>query len=44
LDGLTGKLCDTIQLNGTIEASPAIYNNTILLGSRNCTVYALEIK
>ena len=44
IDGLTGEVRDSIKLNGTIEASPVIYNNILLLGTRNCTVYALEIK
>jgi len=44
LDGLTGKLCDSFRLNGAVEASPVVYNNTVIIGSRGCAVYALEIK
>ena len=33
LDGLTGETINTLQLNGTIEASPAVYQNMLLIGT-----------
>ena len=35
VDGLTGKEKDTLAISdGTIEASPAVYNNYLILGTR----------
>ena len=33
LDGLTGETINTLQLNGTIEASPAVYQNMLVIGT-----------
>ncbi|MBR0026721.1 MAG: PQQ-binding-like beta-propeller repeat protein, partial [Clostridia bacterium] len=44
LDGLTGELLDTITLNGNIEASPAIFNNTIVVGTRSNAIYGITLK
>jgi len=44
LDGLTGALCDSLVLNGAIEASPIVYNNTVVIGTRGQALYTLEIK
>lgn len=44
LDGLTGKQCCAIQLNGAVEASPIVYNNTIVIGTRACSIYALKLE
>lgn len=33
LDGLTGETISTLQLNGTIEASPAVYQNMLVIGT-----------
>jgi len=34
IDGLTGKVLDSVLLGGVIEASPAVYDSTIVLGTR----------
>ncbi len=44
IDGLTGKILDTFEMDANIEASPAIYNNILVLGTRGCTIYALRIE
>lgn len=44
LDGLTGTLLDTINLGGNIEASPAVYNNTIVVGTRSNVIYGVTLK
>ncbi len=33
LDGVTGELLNTLQLEGTIEASPAVYGSTLVIGT-----------
>ena len=33
LDGLTGETINTLQLNGTIEASPTVYQNMLVIGT-----------
>ncbi len=44
LDGLTGKLCDTINLGKNIEASPAVFGNTIVVGTRGKKIYAITLE
>ncbi|MEL7609999.1 MAG: pyrrolo-quinoline quinone [Bacillota bacterium] len=44
LDGLTGVLLDTINLGGNIEASPAVYNNTIVVGTRLNEIYGITLE
>ncbi len=33
MDGLTGEVISTLQVNGVIEGSPAVYNNTLVIGT-----------
>jgi outer membrane protein assembly factor BamB len=33
LKGTTGEVVSTLQLNGTIEGSPAVYGNTLVIGT-----------
>lgn len=45
LDGKTGKLEDTLSTSdGVIEASPAVYNNYAVVGTRDCKIWGIEIK
>ncbi|WBW97402.1 PQQ-binding-like beta-propeller repeat protein [Oceanirhabdus sp. W0125-5] len=44
IDGKTGKIIDTINLEGNIESSPAVFNNTIVVPSRNGNIYFLKIE
>ena len=44
LDGLTGELLDTFPFSCTTEASPVVYNNTIVLGTRNEEVYGITVE
>lgn len=44
IDGKTGKTLNHVDLNANIEASPAIFNNSIVVASRNSTIYGIEIK
>ena len=33
LDGLTGTVVSTLEVEGTIDASPAVYNDTLVIGT-----------
>ncbi|MGL4773722.1 MAG: PQQ-binding-like beta-propeller repeat protein [Clostridium sp.] len=44
LDGDTGKVLNRILLNGNIESSPSIFNNTVVVATRNGTIYGVKIK
>ena len=33
MDGLTGKVINTLEIEGTIEGSPAAYGNTLVIGT-----------
>ncbi len=35
IEGTTGEVLDTIALEGNIEASPAVFNNTVVVGTRD---------
>ena len=43
LDGLSGQMLDSIQLGGLIEASPAVYENTVVLGTRVMRIWGIEL-
>ena len=43
VDGTTGDLLYTISLGGLIEASPAVYENTLVVGTRTKKIVAVEI-
>ena len=43
LEGKTGNIVDTINLGANIEASPAVFGNTIVVGTRGQKIYAVNI-
>lgn len=43
-EGTTGKQLDRIALGANIEASPAIYENMIVVGTRGQQIYGIKIK
>ncbi|MFC5648769.1 PQQ-binding-like beta-propeller repeat protein [Paenibacillus solisilvae] len=43
LDGKTGKVLHTIRLGSNIEASPAVYNDKIVVAARGGIIYCLKI-
>ena len=43
LDGLTGEQLDSIPLDGTIEASPAVYGNVAVIGTRSNKAWGVRI-
>ncbi len=44
IDGITGQLLDTINLGGNIEASPAVFNGMIVVGTRQNRIFGIPIK
>lgn len=44
LDGKTGKELHKIPLEANIEASPAVYGNTIVVGTRGQKIWGIKIK
>ena len=44
LDGLTGEVLSQMQMNGNVEASPAVYNDRMVVGTRDCMIYGVQLK
>ncbi len=44
LDGRTGKVKDTINLGKNIEATPSVFNNTVVVGTRGKKIYGVTLK
>ena len=44
LDGLTGKVLDSFYFGVTMEASPVVYDNTVVIGTRVYDLYGIELK
>jgi outer membrane protein assembly factor BamB len=44
IDARTGQLVHFVQLEGNIEASPAVFDNRIVVGTRSQTIYGIEIR
>ena len=43
LDGLTGEQYDALNCSGKFEATPAVYNNWIVVGHRNGAIWGVEL-
>ena len=44
IDGLTGVLKSTVNLGKNIEASPAVFGNTIVVGTRGKKIYGIVLE
>ncbi|MDO4648505.1 MAG: PQQ-binding-like beta-propeller repeat protein [Eubacteriales bacterium] len=45
MNGITGEVLDTLEVSdGAIEASPAVYNNHIVIGTRSSQIKGIDIK
>lgn len=44
LNGANGKLLDSISLNTTLEATPAVFGNTVVLGTRDERIIGLTVE
>lgn len=43
IDGQTGKIINEMSLGSNIEASPAVYNNMVVVGTRGGLIYGLDL-
>ena len=43
IDGATGEVLDTISIYSIVEASPAVYENTLVVGTRGYMIQCLTI-
>lgn len=43
LDGLTGNELDRVELGSNVEASPAMYNDRVVVGTRGQTIYCIQV-
>ena len=44
LDGLTGEMLDFMDLGSNIEASPAVFENTVVVGTRASGIWGVTMK
>ena len=44
IDGVTGEVKDTVSLGGLVEASPAVYENMIVVGTRAKKIWGIRIR
>lgn len=44
LDGRTGETLDRVQLEGHLEASPVVYDNTVVIGTRDQKIFSLTLR
>ena len=44
IDGLTGEMLDSVQLGGIIEASPAVFGNMVVVGTREMKTWGIELR
>jgi len=44
IDGKTGTELDKVSLGTNIEATPAVYGNTVVVGTRGQKIYGITIK
>ena len=43
LDGRTGEEVASVKLRGNIEGTPAVFDDTIVVGTRSCRIYGIKI-
>ena len=43
LDGLTGKEVASVALDGNIEGTPAVFDDMIVIGTRDSYIYGIKI-
>ena len=42
-DPQTGDIYDEIEISGNMEGSPAVYGDTLVIGTRDCKIYGIQI-
>lgn len=44
LDGKTGEVLDKMNLGGNVEASPAVYKDTLVVGTRTQKIFGIKLQ
>ena len=44
LEGTTGKVLSTVNIGSNVEASPTVFGDTIVVGTRGQKVYGLKVE
>ena len=43
-DPASGKKLGGVQLRGLIEGSPAVFDDTLVVGTRDCRIYGVRLR
>jgi len=43
IDPLNGNVLDSVNLGGGVEASPAVYEDTLVVGTRQCKIWGIKM-
>jgi len=43
IDGLSGKVLDSLNVGSNVEASPAVYNSTVVVGTRGQLIWGVTL-
>ena len=43
IDGQTGEIISEMSLGSNVEASPAVYNNMVVVGTRGGLIYGMDL-
>ena len=43
LDGESGEVYDSFNLLGGVEATPAVYEDMIVVGTRKCLIWGVQM-
>lgn len=43
VDGLTGEVLDSFNLMGGVEATPAVYEDMVVVGTRKCLIWGIKM-
>ncbi len=43
MDGLTGEVYDSFNLLGGVEATPAVYEDMVVVGTRKCLIWGIKM-
>ena len=43
MNAKTGEVYDTFNLAGGVEASPAVYEDTVVIGTRQCKIWGVKM-
>lgn len=44
LEGTTGKVLSSVNIGSNVEASPAVFGNTVVVGTRGQKIYGLKVE